>query len=406
MRLPGAGGRGGVPGTGGGCLAPGRVPGTGAWHRWPAEGVPGTAGQRLAWPARLGHDARPMAPDVRAFPWHALPRVNARDGELVAALAAWTGASGRAVAAVPGIGELRLTLGRAQRLAGPALASRLADPTAAVIAVRAGAAVAHVVAPGELVRSLGQRLLGGPDELAASRATTPAERGALLYAAAAVAAVLAPRAQVEPASLAAVGVAEATVIEITVGGAAIAQLALVVPPAVTVVRRWRGLDALVAQRGPWLDEPDLQVTAVIATVGLTTTEIAGLRRRDVIVVDRVGSPGSVQLRTARGWIPAHLASNRTGLTVNGAYERGTFVQETLGDDATIEVQVVAGAVTLSARRLLELAPGQVLSLGAPLGGPVELRLGRRVIGRGELVDVDGELGVRLVAIDEPLVPPS
>jgi type III secretion protein Q len=347
-----------------------------------------------------------MAPDVRAFPWHALPRVSARDGELAAALAAWTGASGRAVAAVPGIGELRLTLGRAQRLAGAALASRLADPTAVVIAVRAGAAAAHVVAPGELVRSLGQRLLGGPDELAAPRATTPAERGAFLYAAAAVAATLAPRAQVEPASRAALSSDEATVIEVAVGGAAIAQLALVVPPATAVARRWRALDTLLAQRGPWLDEASLELTAVIATAGLTAAEIAGLRRRDVIVVDRVGTPGSVQLRTARGWIPARLASNQSGLTVNGAYERGTFVQETLGDDATIEVQVVAGAVTLSARRLLELAPGQVLSLGSPLGGPVELRLGRRVIGRGELVDVDGELGVRLVAIDEPLVPPS
>jgi type III secretion protein Q len=340
-----------------------------------------------------------MAPDVREVPWHALPRASARDGELVAALASWTGASGRAVAAVPGIGEVRLAIGRAHRLSGPALAARLADPSAA----------AHLVAPAELVRSLGQRLLGGPDELPAGRPTTPAERGAFLYAAAAVAAALAPRAQVEPsaATPAALGAAgEATVLDIAVGGAAIGQLALVVPPSLALSRRSQALAILAGARGPWLDEAEVEVVAVVATCALTAAEIAGLRRRDVVVVDRVGDVDSVQLRTARGWIPARLASNQSGLTVNGAYERGTFVQESLGDDATIEVQVAAGTVTLSVRRLLELAPGQVLSLGRPLGGPVELRVGRRVIGRGELVDVDGELGVRLVAIDEPLVPPA
>jgi type III secretion protein Q len=350
-----------------------------------------------------------MAPDVRDVPWHALPSASARDGELVAALASWTGASGRAVAAVPGIGEVRLAIGRAHRLSGPALAARLADPTAVAVVVRAGSVAAHLVAPAELVRSLGQRLLGGPDELAAGRPTTPAERGAFLYAAAAVAAALTPRAQVEPTSATPAGLgaaAEATVVDIVVGGAAIGQLALVVPPSLALSRRWQALASLAGGRGAWLDEAEVEAVAVVATCALTAAEIAGLRRRDVVVVDRVGDVDSVQLRTARGWIPARLASNQSGLTVNGAYERGTFVQESLGDDATIEVQVAAGTVTLSVRRLLELAPGQVLSLGRPLGGPVELRVGRRVIGRGELVDVDGELGVRMVAIDEPLVPPA
>jgi type III secretion protein Q len=350
-----------------------------------------------------------MAPDVRAFPWQALPRTSARDGALVAALAAGSGVSGRAVAAVPGIGELRIAIGGAQRLDGPGLAARLADPSAVAIVVRAGAVAAHLVAPAELVRTLGQRLLGGPDELPASRPTTPAERGAFLYAAAAVAAALAPRAQVEPSAVAPAALAaapEATVVDIGVGGAAIGQLALVVPPSAVLATRWQPLAALAARRGAWLDDAVVDVTAVVATAALTVAEIGGLRRRDVVVVDRVGDADSVQLRTAGGWIPAHLASKQGGLTVNGAYERGTFVQESLGDDATIEVQVAAGSVTLSVRRLLELAPGQVLSLGRPLGGPVELRVGRRVIGRGELVDVDGELGVRLVAIDEPLVPPA
>jgi len=48
--------------------------------------------------------------------------------------------------------------------------------------------------------------------------------------------------------------------------------------------------------------------------------------------------------------------------------------------------------------VLELAPGQVLALGRPAAGQVELVLGRQVIGTGELIDVDGELAVRVLAL--------
>ena len=47
---------------------------------------------------------------------------------------------------------------------------------------------------------------------------------------------------------------------------------------------------------------------------------------------------------------------------------------------------------------LELAVGQVVSLGRPLAGPFEVRAAGRVVGQGELVDVDGELGVRIVSL--------
>jgi flagellar motor switch/type III secretory pathway protein FliN len=77
------------------------------------------------------------------------------------------------------------------------------------------------------------------------------------------------------------------------------------------------------------------------------------------------------------------------------------MDETLGDDATLEVAVAIGDLRLSVRSLLELAPGQVLELGKPLGSQVELRVGARVVARGELVDVDGGVGVRVLAI-EPL----
>lgn len=74
------------------------------------------------------------------------------------------------------------------------------------------------------------------------------------------------------------------------------------------------------------------------------------------------------------------------------------MDEAVAEDVTVEVACQLGAVQLSARQVLELAPGQVLSLERPLGGPVELVVGTRVIGRGEIVDVDGELGVRVLSL--------
>ncbi len=350
----------------------------------------------------------PRPADVRPFPWDRLPRIRRRDAELAAALAALTGASGRARAAVPGIGTLELRVGSPQLLQKPALAARLSDPSSATLLVRAGGAAAQVVVPGRLVRSLGQRLLGGPDEMDGPRSPTPAERGALAYVASAVADALAPDAQVEPLEsagpLVAAGRDAAVVLDLEVTGDAQGELAVLVPPEAAVNRRHRSLDDLLRVRRGWLDGT-VDVPLVIATAPVGRDDLAALRVRDVLVADRVGPRAGdglfdhVRLRIARGWIPTRLAPGASGLTVIADYERGASVQETLGDDATVEIAVAAGSVTLSMRRLLELAPGQVLSLGRPLGGPVELRVGARVVGRGELVNDDGELGVRVVAVE-------
>jgi flagellar motor switch/type III secretory pathway protein FliN len=66
----------------------------------------------------------------------------------------------------------------------------------------------------------------------------------------------------------------------------------------------------------------------------------------------------------------------------------------LADDLPVEVVVEVGRLHLTGAQVLELGPGDVLTLERPLG-PVELRAGDRLIARGELVDVEGEAGVRL-----------
>ena len=77
------------------------------------------------------------------------------------------------------------------------------------------------------------------------------------------------------------------------------------------------------------------------------------------------------------------------------------MNEQLLDDLTVEVSARIGAVQLSAREVLALQPGQVVPLERPIDGYVELLCGTRVVALGQLVDVDGVVGVRLLSMVEP-----
>ncbi len=55
-------------------------------------------------------------------------------------------------------------------------------------------------------------------------------------------------------------------------------------------------------------------------------------------------------------------------------------------------------MTLSEIRLLQ--PGQVLDLGKPLASAVNIRANGTLIGLGELVEIDGRLGVSVAMLAE------
>jgi flagellar motor switch/type III secretory pathway protein FliN len=64
-------------------------------------------------------------------------------------------------------------------------------------------------------------------------------------------------------------------------------------------------------------------------------------------------------------------------------------------DAPLVVRVEVGAVTLSAAEWAALGPGDVVALGRRVQEPVVLRIAGAEVARGELVDIEGELGVRI-----------
>lgn len=67
------------------------------------------------------------------------------------------------------------------------------------------------------------------------------------------------------------------------------------------------------------------------------------------------------------------------------------------EDAPVVVRVEVGVVEMKAREWSQLGPGDVVTLGRKLGDPVVLRASGVELARGELVQVDGEMAVRILA---------
>jgi flagellar motor switch/type III secretory pathway protein FliN len=72
--------------------------------------------------------------------------------------------------------------------------------------------------------------------------------------------------------------------------------------------------------------------------------------------------------------------------------------EQIVGETPIVVRLEIGSLELTAREWASLAPGDVVQSGRRLDEPVILRVMGRELARGELVEVDGELGVRITSL--------
>jgi type III secretion system YscQ/HrcQ family protein len=67
---------------------------------------------------------------------------------------------------------------------------------------------------------------------------------------------------------------------------------------------------------------------------------------------------------------------------------------------SVAVDVQVGTASLTLREVSELTGGQVIELDRRVGEPLDLYVDGQKLGRGELVDIEGELGVRLLELDK------
>ena len=132
---------------------------------------------------------------------------------------------------------------------------------------------------------------------------------------------------------------------------------------------------------------------------------AFLLREDGVVLGAV----AIVAPSAERGLSADLAEDGR-LVVRGLLESHPWLQERSmprgeGEATTIEslehapvvVRVELGTVEMKAREWAELGPGDVIALGRRVGDPAILRVGGVELARGELVQVDGEYGVRILA---------
>jgi type III secretion system YscQ/HrcQ family protein len=290
------------------------------------------------------------------------------------------------------------TRGTAVRLAGPA------------------GRWALVVMEPQLAVRMCRRALGlDEEELRAPRPLTVAEEGALEWLVGAlVEGAARPVGVLSPASLEQLGaqlggeswllVAQARVEGPAGGGWA----RLVAPDSLRHAAAPARTAGLYERRGR-LEDAQVVLRLELGRTALKRADFAQLATGDVVVFDRIGvrdpRGGPVTLRLGRGGFAARLDGE--ALTIRDPFRLNlgaSIMDETSSDqllgELPVEVVCELGRVTMSGRELVELRPGAVIPVGRPLAGPVDLTVGGRVVARGELVDVEGEIGVRITQMND------
>lgn len=167
-----------------------------------------------------------------------------------------------------------------------------------------------------------------------------------------------------------------------------------------------------------LGELTLRLPLVVASVALERQELLGLELGGALLLPEgatidVNGGGSGVLVGPNSERGIRVEVRPDGKLVVGettqarlTVERDNSSQnegETLTDvllETPVVVRVELGAVSMSAREWARLGAGDVIETGQRIAEPVVLRIAGREVGRGELVNVDGQVGVRIQKLYE------
>lgn len=130
------------------------------------------------------------------------------------------------------------------------------------------------------------------------------------------------------------------------------------------------------------------------SAALAPSEVAALRPGDVVILD--GSPEDAASLLLPGGLRATGRLEGDSLEVQ---EVGMADSDLDEGDLPLVLDVELASVPVPLRDIARIAPGAVLLLGLDRDGQVTLRIGERAVARGELVDVDGSVGVRVLAME-------
>ena len=150
----------------------------------------------------------------------------------------------------------------------------------------------------------------------------------------------------------------------------------------------------------------IDLSLMVANLTLAHDLVAELTSGDVLVGEAcprslVGNKG--HLVTENGSFPV-LIEHRS-VVVLGRHAEGVIMEpqhqgEGLAEGLPVAIVVEAARLTVSLAQLASLREGDLLDLAEPLNAAVTLRAGELVIAKGELVDIDGDAGIRLTEVYE------
>jgi flagellar motor switch/type III secretory pathway protein FliN len=171
-----------------------------------------------------------------------------------------------------------------------------------------------------------------------------------------------------------------------------------------------------------LGEARVAVPWVCAVSCIEASALTALRAGDIWVAGAgawlagEASPGAGVLaapRADRG-LPVRVSSGRIVLgasvvrmpeELESTMSHQESELEQIVGDTPLVVRLEVGALEMTAAEWAALRPGDVVQSGRRLEDPVILRAGGREIARGELVDIEGEVGVRITHVVAARVSP-
>lgn len=186
-------------------------------------------------------------------------------------------------------------------------------------------------------------------------------------------------------------------------------------------------------QGPWLSVPasdnrdwPLRLPLLLGRCPLNAAQLASLRPGDVVLADQpLFNPeglGSVQVGRCRlhvrllpGTSLRFTLIELEDLPMNASLDHFALHDSELApgpipaddehatrfDDLPLNLTLRAGHLTLSLGQLRQLSVGSVLNFSGCTPGQALLCQGERTLAQGELVDIDGRLGLQITALETP-----
>jgi flagellar motor switch protein FliM len=208
------------------------------------------------------------------------------------------------------------------------------------------------------------------------------------------------------------------------------------PPIDSLLRRSRRVQQAIAH-AQRLSNVKVWLRAEIGQVEISAQDMRALRERDVVVVDALscrsdqGQNGTARLKVGAGRLGhvdaevvledgrylAKVTAFSLGAEVPpGAMEpmdgsappadRRMKVSDSsqgqegaeLLNDIPLQISVELARVAVSAEDVVGLKVGQVIDMNRGAGEPMDLSVNGKVVARGELVEIEGNLGVRILSL--------